>query len=51
MVLVFFAIHHKSSIYLSGKKEFLILIIPEFIKNFNHKEKNITIITMDGLLD
>ena len=35
----------------NGKKEFLILIIPEFIKNFNHKEKNITIITMDGLLD
>ena len=35
----------------SGKKEYLIPIIPEIIKSFNHEEKKIIITTMDGLLD
>jgi len=34
-----------------GKKEYLIPIIPEIIKSFNHEEKRIIITTMDGLLD
>ena len=35
----------------SGSKEYLIPIIPEVIKDFNHKKGHIIIVPMEGLLD